>query len=79
MILDSFMPDLKGVESVISVTLISLEAARKNRRLILEITFNDLPNHKALKNRSWLIFFFSRYMIPATVDLVRSVRRLISL
>jgi hypothetical protein len=78
-VLDSFIPDLEGVESAVNVTLVSLEAARKNRRLTLGITFGGLPDRETLQNRSWPIFFFSRYMIPATVDLVRSVRRLISL
>jgi hypothetical protein len=78
-VLDSFIPDLEGVESGVSVARVSLEAAHKNRRLTLGVTFGGLPDREALENRSWPIFFFSRYMIPATVDLVRSVRRLISL
>jgi hypothetical protein len=51
-VLDSFIPDLEGVGSAVSVTLVSLEAARKNRRLILGITFGGLSDRETLKNRS---------------------------
>jgi len=73
------MPDLEGVESARSVALVSLEAARKSRRSALGVTFGGLPGRGALENRSWPVFLFSRRMIPATVALVRSVRRPISL
>jgi hypothetical protein len=78
-VLDSFIPDLEGVQSAASVALISLEAAYKSRRSALGVTFGGLPGRRALENRFWPVFLFSRYMIPATVDLVRSIRRLISL
>jgi hypothetical protein len=78
-VLESCFPDLDGVESAASVARVSLEAARKSRRSALGVTFGGLPDRGALENRSWPVFFFSRCMIPATVDLVRSVRRPISL
>jgi hypothetical protein len=74
-VLDSFIPDLEGVQSAVNVALISLEAARKSRRSALGVTFGGLPGRGALENRSWPVFLFSRCIIPATVDLVRSVRR----
>jgi hypothetical protein len=52
MVLESYFPDLNGVESAASVTRVSLEAARKNRHLTLEVTFGGLPDREALKNRS---------------------------
>jgi hypothetical protein len=52
MVLDSFIPDLEGVESAVSVARVSLEAARKSRRLTLGVTFGGLSNYKALENRS---------------------------
>ena len=75
MVLDSFIPDLEGVESAASVALVSWEAARKSRRSALGVSFGGLPGRGALENRSWPVLFFSRCTIPATVDLVRSVSR----
>jgi hypothetical protein len=42
------MPDLKGVESAASVTLVFLKAARKSRRLTLGVTFSGLFNRGTL-------------------------------
>jgi hypothetical protein len=78
-VLESCFPDLDGVESAVSVARVSLDAARKSRRSAFGVSFGGLPDRGALENRSWPVLFFSRCIIPATVDLIKSIRRPISL
>jgi hypothetical protein len=79
MILESCFPDLDSVKSALSVARVSLNIARKNRRLIFGVSFGDLSGRETLENRFWPILFFSLYMMFATVGFVSSVSRPISL
>jgi hypothetical protein len=49
-VLESCFPDLDGVESAASVARVSLDVARKNRRLTFGVSFGGLPGRGALEN-----------------------------
>jgi hypothetical protein len=78
-VLESCFPYLNGVESVLSMARVSLNVARKNRRLTFRVSFGGLSGRGALENRSWPVLFFSLCMMFATVGFVSSVSRPISL
>jgi hypothetical protein len=79
MVLKSCFPDLDSVKSALSMARVSLDVTRKNRRSAFGVSFNGLSGRKTLENRSWPILFFSLCTIFATVYLVSSVSRPISL
>jgi hypothetical protein len=78
-VLESCFPDLDGVESAASVARVSLDVARKSRRLTFGVSFGGFSGRKTLENRFWSVLFFSLFTIFATVYLVSSVSRPISL
>jgi hypothetical protein len=78
-ILESCFPDLNSVESALSVARVSLDVVYKSRRSAFGVSFSCLSGRKTLENRSWPVLFFSLFTIFATVYLVSSVNRPISL
>jgi hypothetical protein len=74
----SFLPDLEGIPRAASIARISIDAARKKRYSPFGLSTLGAPDKGAFVNLFWLVFFLIRWMIPATVYLVRFSSRPIS-